>query len=156
MPGLQKKSRYILTVILLILSACGQQPVDGEKTQPTPYVEFLLSPRSVVFQIEIAKTKKQRAQGLMFRRSLPKNVGMLFIYKHSGNRSFWMKNTFIPLDLIFFDEKFNVVGIVENATPHSEENISTSSPSKYILEINGGLAKFHGIELGSTALFHSQ
>lgn len=100
---------------------------------------------------EIADTEGKRAKGLMFRKSgeLPEDQGMLFIYPDEGLRSFWMKNTFIPLDMIFMDSQKTVVGIVESASPLTESPRKVDRPSQLILELNAGSAKKWGIAVGS-------
>ena len=77
----------------------------------------------------------------MFIRQLPADVGMLFVYEHSGVRSMWMKNTYIPLDLVFAREDGTVASIIENATPQTLDSRSSVTPVKYVLELNAGTAK---------------
>ena len=91
----------------------------------------------------------ERAQGLMNVEKMPAAAGMLFVYDRERPVSFWMKNTLIPLDMIFADAEGRVVAIHENAIPHDETPIPSGAPSQYVLEINGGLASTLGIEVGS-------
>lgn len=100
---------------------------------------------------EIADTEGERAKGLMYRKAgeLANDGGMIFVYEEEAAHSFWMKNTFILLDMIFLDSDFKVVGIIENAAPLSENPRKIDSPSRYIVEINGGLAKKFGIQAGA-------
>jgi uncharacterized protein len=100
------------------------------------------------FNCEIADTAEKRAKGLMFRKDLPENQGMLFIFSGEKKRSFWMMNTYIPLDIIFADKDYKVIGIIENAKPKSVKPLSVDKPSKYVVEINAGLVKKYGIKLG--------
>lgn len=103
------------------------------------------------FNIEVADTFATRAEGLMFREELPKNNGMFFIYNSEGNRSFWMKNTLIPLDMIFINSDLEIVSIQRNAQPCNDlfcKSYPSSKPAQYILEINGGLSKELGINIG--------
>jgi uncharacterized protein len=100
------------------------------------------------FNCEIADTAEKRAKGLMFRKDLPENQGMLFIFSGEKKCSFWMMNTYIPLDIIFADKDYKVIGIIENAKPKSVKPLSVDKPSKYVVEINAGLVKKYGIKLG--------
>jgi hypothetical protein len=106
----------------------------------------------VELSVELAKTPEEKQQGLMHRTSLAENHGMLFIFDSDAPRSFWMKNTLIPLDMIFIDSNMRVVEIKANIPPCKEDPCSTytSAPAKYVLEINGGLAEKNGISVGST------
>ena len=100
-----------------------------------------------IFDVEIAKTSPQRRQGLMFRKKLHQKEGMLFVYPNKNDHTFWMMNTFIPLDILFFnDGKFQ--GAVKHARPHSLENLSIGKKSNQVLEINAGLADEMGVKEG--------
>lgn len=99
---------------------------------------------------KIAKTKEQQAKGLMFRKQkLPKNSGMLFVYPQKTRSSFWMKNTFIDLDIVFMDENLNVVGTIENMKAHDLTSRSIDIPYKYALEMNANSIKKMNIKLGT-------
>ena len=102
-----------------------------------------------VFVVEIADDPQERARGLMFRESLARTDGMLFIFSDSAPRSFWMMNTLIPLDIIFFDENGQLVSIEENAEPQTLTPRESTGPAKYVLEIQGGLAARLGLGAGS-------
>jgi uncharacterized membrane protein (UPF0127 family) len=106
---------------------------------------------SVEFNIEIADNLFEHMRGLMERTSLPENSGMLFIFDRAGNHTFWMKNTPLPLDIIFFDDNLRVVGIVENTRPYSLDSIDINKDSRFVLEVNAGTVKKHGINLHTTA-----
>lgn len=101
------------------------------------------------FHVELAQTPAERAQGLMNRPSLARGAGMLFLYDHAAILSFWMRNTLIPLDIIFLDPRGVVVSIQENAQPLDETPLPSLAPAQMVLEINGGLARRLGIGLGS-------
>lgn len=105
------------------------------------------------FEVEIADNPKERAEGLMFREELGDNQGMLFIFPQESNHSFWMKNTYISLDIIFADKDKKIVGIIENTEPESTKSLTIGRPSQYILEIEGGGAKKYGIEIGDKLEF---
>lgn len=101
------------------------------------------------FDIEIADTEETRARGLMFREHMPRGAGMLFVYEHPQPTAFWMKNTLIPLDIIFFDEQGTVTKVHENAVPGDLTPIPGGDTVFAVLEINGGLARRYGISVGS-------
>lgn len=104
---------------------------------------------SLRFSVEVMDTEAGRAQGLMNRESLPKFASMLFVYPEPGPVAFWMKNTLIPLDMLFFDETGTLVNIHENARPLDETPIPGGTDILYVLEINGGLASELGIDPGA-------
>jgi len=109
----------------------------------------------VQFEVEVARTAAQRTRGLMFRESMPANRGMIFVFNDDAVRNFWMKNTLIPLDMIFADRDGKVISVSENVQPCKEKdssrclNYSSLFPARYVLEINAGLARFHHIQPGS-------
>ena len=102
------------------------------------------------FKVEIADTDVERAKGLMYRESLPRDRGMLFQFDEMAERSFWMKNTYIPLDIIYIASDGKIVSIARNTTPFSESPIPSFGPANGVLEINGGQAAELGIEPGDT------
>jgi len=102
--------------------------------------------------VEIAQTPHQRKIGLMYRKSLPENQGMLFVYRNIGQRTFWMKNTFIPLSIAFIDTKGIITEIVD-MTPLSEQIIGSTYAVRYALEVNQGLFKKLGISTGDQIKF---
>ncbi len=105
------------------------------------------------FQVEIADTDETRAQGLMFRESLPQFAGMVFVYPRPHRARFWMKNTLIPLDMLFLDASGVVRRIHSMAEPRSLAVIEGGPGITVVLEINGGLAEKLGIAEGSQARY---
>lgn len=103
--------------------------------------------------IEIADTYKAREQGLMHRKSMKKNHGMLFIFDREERQSFWMKNTHIPLDLIFVNNEMRVVHIAKNAQPYSLKQIPSFEYARYVVEVNAGYCNEFGIKVGSYISF---
>ena len=101
------------------------------------------------FSVEIADTDDERAQGLMNRQKLAKSAGMLFIYDAPKRAGFWMKNTLVPLDMIFADATGQVTKVHANAIPMDKTTIDGGQNVSFVLEINGGLAKRLGIVEGS-------
>ena len=95
----------------------------------------------VRFQVEVANSDITRAKGLMGRTSLPKFSGMIFIYDNPQIVSFWMKNTLLPLDVLYFQSDGRLLDIHEDTVPGSLEPLVSSGPVQFVLEINGGLSK---------------
>jgi len=101
-----------------------------------------------VFSVEVVRKEKDRNRGLMFRQSMAQDQGMLFDYDPPQKISFWMKNTFIPLDIIFVDASGRILNIAENTTPLSLERLPSAGVARGVLEINGGLSAKLGIKPG--------
>jgi len=104
------------------------------------------------FQVEMALSARQQAQGLMYRRSLAGDAGMLFIYGRDHRISMWMKNTFIPLDMIFMTRDGQITHIAERAVPMSLLTISSGGDVAAVLELNGGTASRLGIAVGDRVI----
>lgn len=103
--------------------------------------------------VEIASTGPQREVGLMFRKHLDDNAGMIFVFPDATPRSFWMHNTPIPLDMIFADAAGRVIGIVANAQPYSDKLLAVEGNAEYVLEVNGGFCAKTGIKPGDKMNF---
>jgi uncharacterized membrane protein (UPF0127 family) len=101
-----------------------------------------------IVSVEIADTPSEREVGLMYRKSLDAGTGMLFVFASPSDLKFWMRNTEIPLDMIFADASGRVVGIVANAEPYSDKEIGVDGLSQYVLEVNGGFAAQNSITRG--------
>lgn len=101
------------------------------------------------YNVEYALTKEEKAQGLMFREQMAENRGMLFVYPQPQVLHFWMKNTLIPLDMLFFDMNKKLVHIEHSAIPHDERPRGPNIPVCYVLEVNGGQAIAKNIKKGA-------
>jgi len=101
-----------------------------------------------IFGVEMAVTPEEQAKGLMFRRELPEKQGMLFDFHREQPISFWMKNTYIPLDMIFIRADGRILRIAESTTPLSEAMVPSGGPVRAVLEVIGGTAKKLGIAPG--------
>ena len=104
------------------------------------------------FSVEIANTETAQARGLMFRTHMAADHGMLFIYPDAQPRDFWMKNTLIPLDILFFDAQRRLINIAADAPPCTADPCATyasTAPAQYVLELNAGTAQKLGIEPGN-------
>jgi uncharacterized membrane protein (UPF0127 family) len=134
----------LLLAMLASVSACQAEPKVAIATKDG---------KEIVFQVEIADTPSKREMGLQYRHDLADDKGMIFLFPTEAPLSFWMKNTPIPLDMLFINGERKIVGIVEQATPFTLEPRAVAAPSKYVLEINGGLAKLHGFKTGDGVRF---
>jgi uncharacterized membrane protein (UPF0127 family) len=141
-------TRRILVLVALLLSALVSQPAGALETFKTSELTILTTGGPHKFTIELAITGPEREQGLMFRRSLAPDAGMLFDMDSPTNITMWMKNTFIPLDMLFLDPGGRIVDIHERAVPQSTDIISTRAPARYVIELNGGTAERLGIKIG--------
>ncbi|NOJ80341.1 DUF192 domain-containing protein [Myxococcus xanthus] len=104
-------------------------------------------------EVEIAATAGTRTRGMMWRKELAEGKGMLFLFPHEEVQGFWMRNTLIPLDMIFITSDLRVAGIVSRAVPRSLESRSVGVPSQYVLEVPGGWTEKVGIRKGSAVRF---
>jgi uncharacterized membrane protein (UPF0127 family) len=102
----------------------------------------------IVVTVEVVDTPESRQRGLMYRKQLAPDAGMLFIFERPEHHAFWMHNTLIPLDMIFITADWTILGIVENATPLTDDSRSVPGDSQYVLEVNGGFARSHGLQAG--------
>ena len=107
----------------------------------------------VRLDIYFAISREQKRRGLMFVRKLPARSGMLFVYRAAGHHSMWMKNTYIPLDIVFAAGDGRVVTIARDTTPQSLKSIAPSEAVNYVLELNAGTADALGIAIGSQLLW---
>lgn len=157
---------FLLLIILFFnLSAAffkTPESIEEEKkpapSLSTPRVYFYKGGVEIAsFDVEIASTAAQHRKGLMYRKNLPKNQGMLFIFEKERPLSFWMKNTLIPLDIIFISKDKKVVSIAFNALPCQKDpcpSYYSYKPAQYVVEINGGLAEKFGIKKGAEVKFN--
>lgn len=156
-PHRRWSSLSFLLMLLLLLGCTAVQGTCkgcGEARKLKPRVTFTLANgKTLEVQVELACTPAERQEGLMFRRSLGETAGMLFLFPAERVQGFWMKNTYIPLDMIHINQKREIVGIVENAKPHSLDSRSVGAPAMYVLEVNAFFARKHGIAKGQKVAF---
>lgn len=172
--------RFGVPIVLLALAACsratdrprgasgsggaggpaaGGTPTPGGAGAPAQRPDgpaVVLAPEGrpeVRVSVEIARTEEERRRGLMWRQHIPENAGMLFLFEDDEIHEFWMKNTLIPLDMIFIQADLTVAGVVENAAPKTTKGRSIDVPSRHVLEVNGGFARAHGIAAGTRVRF---
>jgi uncharacterized protein len=127
------------------------QKAEPQKVEPQKIeqkIEIASKGGTRLFTVELAVTDEQRARGLMFRKELPDGQGMLFDFKLEQEVGFWMKNTYIPLDMIFIRADGTIRRIAANTEPLSERTVASGGAVRYVLEVIGGTAKKLGIEPG--------
>lgn len=149
---IKKKLIVIIALILLtvVLLLVYNNYYDGFNKEGELIFLMEKGKKEKQISIEIAETKQERNQGLMNRKKLDKNNGMLFIYNTSYKRFFWMKNTYIPLDIIYVDNTYHVVSIQENTEPLLEKKYPSYKKAMYVVEVNAGFCNMHNIKVGDS------
>lgn len=120
--------------------ASSAAPADETGEAALEQIEILTASGAHAFNVEVARTLRQRELGLMYRRSLPEDRGMLFFFDAERPIAMWMKNTYIPLDMVFVSRAGLVTGVARNATPLSETIIPSGRPAYAVVELNAGVA----------------
>lgn len=145
----------LLTSVALVLTLATNQSTTAAPPGIEPLSAFARSPLTIAtrdgqrrFEVWLADSPARRAQGLMFVEQLPPGTGMLFVYGSPGTVSMWMKNTLIPLDMLFLAADGRVTRIARNTKPHSLATISSMGPVVGVLEIGGGESARLGIDTG--------
>ncbi len=141
--------RSLLLVCALV--ACSHSPAPA-RSQPRVVIRNRAG-QELPVKVEVARTDPERARGLMYRQSLEEGHGMLFLFDRPARLSFWMKNTYIPLDMIFIDARHQVVGIEENAEPLTLTPRGPPVDSQFVLEVPGGWSRAHGVTPSADARF---
>lgn len=146
-------------IFLLTLIGCG----NGERSAPgstrtielTDSVDFLDRDGEVIstVRVAIADTENKRNLGLMNVHDLPEDGGMLFLFDDEQERSFWMANTPLPLDIIYVNRNKEIVRIYHRTNPYSERLLPSGEPAQYVVEVNGGYARNHDIREGMSIDF---
>jgi uncharacterized protein len=126
---------------------------DSVPASPSPTVTFQTDKGDITVQSEVVSTPAAIQKGLMFRENLPPDAGMLFLMGREEDWAFYMRNTLIPLDMIFITREMTVAGVAANAKPRDETNLRVGKPSLYVLEVNGGWAAAHGVVAGTKVRF---
>jgi uncharacterized protein len=135
---------------LLLLAACLLASCAAD---PTVKITGPGGAERASLRVEIADTGSKRETGLMYRNHLDEDAGMIFVFAAPSHQAFWMKNTEIPLDMIFADASGRIIGIVHNARPYSESLDAVPGESQYVLEVNGGFAARHHVVAGDRLVF---
>ncbi len=145
-----KASSIIVLATLIILALAAAYYLSMYATgDEGNRVEFVDSNGTVTtVYVEVADTPQSLQRGLMYRTSLDEYKGMLFIFSSDAPQSFWMKNTPLPLDMVFVNSQMAIVDINHNATPYSLDVFTSKESCKYVVEVNGGFCNEHGIGAG--------
>jgi uncharacterized membrane protein (UPF0127 family) len=156
---------YLLPILILTpLISCKE---SEKKIIKTTTVEFKKEGSLQILQqetdsllvrldIEIADNEYETATGLMYRSSMEPEQGMLFVFEDVAMRSFYMKNTEFPLDIIFLDNEKRIASFQKNAQPYNETGLSSKVPAKYVLEVNAGMADKWSLNVGDRILYEKE
>ena len=146
---------FVLAVALAMPVACSTGPLSSSTAQAAELIPLTIKTAKGErkFSIEIARTSQEQARGLMFRESLPADGGMIFPMIPPRYASFWMKNTLIPLDMIFIRSDGTIARIEPETVPQTLEPVSSGEPVAAVLEIDGGLSAKLGIAEGDTVIW---
>ncbi len=151
---MSRRTALALAAVTLAVACASKK--EGAPAVPPPRVVVETSTgQRLAVDVELARTDPERRKGLMDRPSLPEGTGMLFLFDQSAVQSFWMKNTLIPLDMLFIGEDGRIVGIVESAEPRTLTERTVGKPSRYVLEVNGGWSRAHGVRAGDQVRFEN-
>ena len=138
---------FFLAFMAMVLVSCNEQSSAGTLASDQ-LVIVTQDGRRHDFKIELALTPIQQQNGLMYRTEMAADAGMLFYFSEEAPRAFWMKNTLIPLDMIFIKKDGRILNIHENAVPNDLTSIPSSGPVIAVLELNGGISRKLGIKAG--------
>jgi uncharacterized protein len=138
-------------------SPAGSSSTGSGAPTPVAPAKVYLSTGSgdISVDVEVVSTEAKIERGLMYRQHLPTDAGMLFLMGYERDWAFWMRNTLIPLDMIFIRKDMTIAGIVENAEPKTETLRKVGEMSLYVLEVNGGWTKQHGVMPGAKVRFEN-
>lgn len=142
-----------LKIIVIFIMVVFVVFVYYQKPETETKVIFIAGGQSVSVSVEVADEPGEWETGLMFRERLPENHGMLFVFPDERERRFWMKNTLIPLDMVFVSSNLTIIHIVENAQPCKKDPCriyGSNGNAQYVIEVNSGFCKKHKIRKGNT------
>jgi uncharacterized membrane protein (UPF0127 family) len=131
---------FLVSLIFAGLVACAPASNGAEGGSDWTHVDVVSASGVHGFTVEIADTAEEQRRGLMFRRSMADDAGMLFLYEDEEPLSYWMRNTYIPLDIIYINAEGRIVSLVRNAAPLSDRSLPSGAPAIAVLEVNGGTA----------------
>ena len=140
--------QFLIRALVLLVVAGGLAGTAGAERPAFEPLSITTANGTHAFEVELAVTADQVRKGLMYRRKLPANAGMLFLYDDGSRVTMWMSNTYIPLDMFFIAADGRITHIVERTVPLSTELIGSNGPVRAVLELNGGTASRLGIAVG--------
>jgi hypothetical protein len=144
------QARLIAALFFLTLAGCSKPAETSPIGLPMETISIDTDHGAETFQVEIASDDKSRERGLMFRKRMEPDHGMLFVFPNLEGVAFWMKNTILPLDLLFIRQDGTVASVAANAKPFSTQEIPSTEPVLAVLELNGGKAAELGLVPGDT------
>lgn len=156
MAGLRKIKYWSLSfyyfILIFYLVSCNNYDNSSRQELETGVVKTARitfydpeGKKNIEIVAELAETEYMQSKGLMFREDMPENSGMMFIYNDERIRTFWMKNTPLPLDIIFLNKDLKIIKIHARTTPYSQQLYSSGNPAQFVLEVNGGFCERYGI-----------
>jgi len=149
-------------ILFSVYTPWNKSRQEEKSTSPSPKgitfrkdntIKIMAGQSEILIDVEVADKEEERMQGLMYRYSLAGNQGMFFIFPEEEYRSFWMKNTYIPLDIIYISSDKKIVSIQKYTQPRSTYSLPSEKPAKYVLEVNAGFADKHNINPGDSIVF---
>ncbi|MBU1355788.1 MAG: DUF192 domain-containing protein [Candidatus Edwardsbacteria bacterium] len=153
-------SKIIITTLAFVLFAgCRQKaektyrPDKTEQVQPERHGRIKLTVGQSVLWVEVVDNPRSREQGLMFRKSMPEDEGMLFIFEYPQMQSFWMKNTFLPLDIAFISDQGVIINILTMKPLDEGPRYHSLAPALYVIEANAGWFGQNGVKAGDKVIF---
>jgi len=149
--------KTLFAALALLLLAVGAARAQGEAAPSVRPTDADLTIETAAgkqfhFTVELALTPEAQQRGLMFRKAMAPDAGMLFVFDQTEDRAFWMKNTLIPLDMIFIRTDGTIANIVEGAEPQTLTPRTSEGPAKAVLELNGGITRFLSIKPGDRVI----
>ena len=138
----------LIFILITVVNANAQSPVEFKKST----IEIKTNKGDYTFLVELALSPSQKSYGLMYRQSMPENHGMLFIYDKPQVATMWMKNTYIPLDMVFIKSDGIIENIIQRTTPHSLDVLSATNKVRSVLELNAGTISKLGIKAGDEVI----
>ena len=150
-----KQTYKTLLISFLLIGALGRSEHVRAEGQFETLTIQTAGGKQIDYQIEIADTDETRRRGLMYRKEMPSNQGMLLDFVAPQKVSIWMKNTYIPLDIIYVDAAGTITQIVPDAVPHSTALMTSDNMVRAVLEVNAGQSAYHGISVGDHAIYRA-
>lgn len=148
-----KLSRWFAVLCgMVLLATTLASPIQAQPQPTLPQSDLVINTAKGPqrFRVELADTDMSRSRGMMFRTSMAPDAGMLFDFKQEQMASFWMRNTLLPLDMLFIKADGTILNIHQRAIPHDESGVNSTGPVRAVLEVNGGTVSRLGIKPGDT------